>query len=157
MMTEEPIRPFDWWMLAIEVGVLLLVAYEVGATIFSQIQGAKRRKSLRRIEAEVRNLISFGEALKNHVPEFNAQVHGLDWPNSVARWIEKVEAYLTPLSSSALCEFQSYAHPNLKYREFQLQSGHIMYASGYLGDVLERLNMKLENLRRIARDTSAYF
>jgi len=32
-ITTKPIRPFDWLMLAIEVSVLLLIAYVVGATV----------------------------------------------------------------------------------------------------------------------------
>lgn len=153
----EPIRPFDWWMLAIEVGVLLLVAYEVGVTIFNQAQAAKRRKTLRAIETEVSNLVASGESLKKFVPEYNAHAHDLQWPKSVDNWVENAEAYLTPLSSKALSEFNSYAQPNLRYRDFQLQSGHIMHASGYVGDMLEKLNMKLENLRRIANKVEDYF
>ena len=50
MMIEDPIRPFDWWMLAIEVGVLVLVAYEVGMTITHQILSyGGSRPPLRRI------------------------------------------------------------------------------------------------------------
>lgn len=150
----EPIRSFDWWMLAIEVGVLLLVAYEVGVTIIHQIKEAKRRKVLRKIEAEVRKLVAAGEELKKSIPYDNA--HGVEWPETVDGWVENVEAYLTPLSSKALSEFDSYAHPNPRYRDYWAQ-GRILHASGYIGDTLERLNMKLENLRRIAHRCEDYF
>ena len=153
MMIEESIRPFDWWMLAIEVGVLLLVAYEVGTTVTHQIKEAKRRKTLHEIEAELRRLIVSGEAIKKAIPEY---IPDLDWPNSVHKWVEDVEAYLTPLSSKALSEFNSYAHPNPRYRDYQGQFGHIRHASGYSGDMLETLNMKLENLRRIAQNPDSY-
>ncbi|MGD0732968.1 MAG: hypothetical protein ABR956_17015 [Terracidiphilus sp.] len=158
MMIEEPIRPFDWWMLAIEVGVLLLVAYEVGVTIIHQIVEYKRRKRLRQIEADLRRLIAAGEAIQKQVPPHYVSRNDLAWGDSVRNWIATVDADLARKSSAkAVAEFSSLAHLNPQHRMYIGVFGRFQHASGYTGDMLQQLNGRLDNLRRIAQSCAEYF
>jgi hypothetical protein len=125
---SEGIRPFDWWMLGIEAAVMILVAYEVGVTIFQQITGAKRKKRLRGITSKLRGFITSGENALNSPDSWNARIA------SGRAWTADVETYLASQSEKALEEFR-----------------------WGTGPVSTELQVRLDNLHRISQNAENYF
>jgi hypothetical protein len=154
-MTEE-IRPFDWWMLVIEATVLLFVGYEVGLTIFHQVTGASRKKAIREIEARLRDFIASGEAIRDQAPE-GAQAYNAEWVESVKTWIADTDSYVAAKSGRAAVEFRRTPALDVRQRQRITRWGQISYLSGSMGDSLQLLNLKIENLYRIAQRCEDYF
>jgi hypothetical protein len=125
---SEGIRPFDWWMLAVEAAVLVLVAYGELVTLVQQITGAKRKKRLRRITSELRGFITSGEEARNRLDSWNARIA------RARTWIADVEGYLKPRSEKA-------------FEEFRWGSG----------PVSTELQVRLDNLHRISQNAEHYF
>ena len=115
-------------MLGIEAAVLILVAYGELVTLVQQINGAKRKKRLRRITSELRGFITSGEEAQNRGDSFNARIA------SARAWIADVETYLASQSQKA-------------FEEFRWGSG----------PVSTELQVRLDNLHRISQNAENYF
>ena len=155
----EPIRPFDWWMLAIEALVLLFVGYEVSVTIVHQIQGKIRSKRLREIEKSLRSFLSSGIAIKNKVSRWTTtSTYDEEWVQSIKSWCIDVENYLDRQNSeNAANEFRHVALLSQDQRQHLDDHGSIFHISGHMGDMFQLLSVRLENLHRIAQHCEDYF
>ena len=107
---------------------MILVAYEVGVTIFQQITGAKRKKRLRGITSKLRGFITSGENALNSPDSWNARIA------SGRAWTADVETYLASQSEKALEEFR-----------------------WGTGPVSTELQVRLDNLHRISQNAENYF
>jgi len=93
------VRPFDWIMLAVEVLVLALIAYEVVIPLFQRKKTYKRKK-------ELFSLMSEGQTILRKAPSAQQQFTEADrWAKLVDSWIAKVEKQLTMYSSEAVVAF----------------------------------------------------
>jgi hypothetical protein len=139
----EGVRPFDWLMLAVEVAVLLLVAWEIGRDIWH------KRKMSARYNALFERLDE-GQKLHWSFPQLgpNAcnRAERLEWENSAKNWIRETAVFLRRYSPKAATMF--------------LREVNDSYFSDVVNNPdfwLTALFERLRNLREIMEKCDIYF
>ena len=145
----EDVRPFDWWMLGIEVAVLLSILLFDGRSIWRerrQDRDALERKNLinKRVAA-LRDAMSKGQRLLLSVaPSGDPRVD--QWSQSASRWTEETKLLLRAYSEHAEAAFM------LRIVESPQKYGSI-------GAVFEYISVEsgVKNLRDIIERPDVYF
>jgi len=133
----------DKWMLLIELLVLVLIAYEVWATVSERRATAKRKKTVDERIVAVRQALSKGMILKQ-----GAVVPGgtgvSEWVVSVKQWMEDTRVLLRSYSEQADLAF--------------VYSGMIFPLTYNVceSELFVALMAKLDNLQRIMEKPDVY-
>jgi len=132
------VRPFDDLMLAIEVLVLLLIAYEVGSGIWQRIRRHRRSRRLL-------GCFSKGQALQASVPAENAETE--EWLRNLKEWTDKTNNLLARYSPQASAAFL-HSHSTV--------AGHYRGVARTAQTAMAELLERLENLRAIMERPEVY-
>jgi hypothetical protein len=140
----------------LELCVLLLIAYEVGIGIKRHRQEKRERKRLNGIVTALTSLMQDGQAIQVSLGR-QVEQQGA-WAITVTKWSDRVGAYLSTLSPSAVAAFSLVVAPvaqNMRlYRE---PNGSAFQIGGLTLEAYESLLAKLDNLRTITKNPEAYF
>ena len=140
----EGTRPIDQWMLIIELLVLVLIAYEVGAGVWRAIQTHRRVKA-------IFQRMSLGQDLQSKAPSGGTdEPTATAWVNSVKTWMQETYNLLARYSPQAAASF---VHD---------QGGASVQYSGITGNAQARdwyrtLISRINNLRGIMEKPEIYF
>ena len=134
------VRPFDWIMLAVEVLVLALIAYEVGVPLYKRKKTSERTKILF-------SLMSEGQAILRKAPSVGQFTEADRWAKSVDSWTVKVENQLTAYSPQAAVAFAQAV--KLDVRIPHVAPGVELH--------YRIITEKLENLRNITEKADVYY
>jgi hypothetical protein len=144
-------RPIDWWMLAIEALVLILIAGEAGI-------GIRHWWKLRPPIKVVRKQISKGQHLRQSIPVHSHDENALwDWQNTVNAWSIETNETLAKFSIQAAAFFQLIVASSEVSPLVYGASGISFQLSGHSREAYQRLSIQLSNLRSIMEKPEAYF
>jgi hypothetical protein len=147
----DGVRPFDWIMLAVEVAVLLLIAFEIGAEIF-------RKRKTKRLSNKAFEFLQRSQLLKGSAPKTNSACgpkgpHGekvvQSWLEAVEQWNQETVKFLESCSPQARAAF-------LVSEEEAFQQEILTVpvdAQWWYGT----LSTRAMNLQRIAENPEVYF
>jgi len=142
----DEVRPFDWVMLAVEILVLLLIAYEVGIGLW---RNRKTRNYLSALHGQMRK----GLDLQTTAPSVGmGETDAVRaWLRAVPGWVEETNTLLSGYSAQASASFLHKPHGEQAGRENDYRGiyhyGRLQYA-----ELVERLN----NLRTIMEKPDVY-
>jgi hypothetical protein len=131
----------DWWMLAMELLVLVVIAGEALLSLRSWYDKRKKR-------GQILALISKGQGLEACPPGHTELARVNEWVRQVGTWITETDAFLKTCSPQASVEFQSnIGRPTVTYPA--MAPG----AEPWYKTILVRLN----NLRNIMEKPDTYY
>jgi hypothetical protein len=98
----EGTRPIDLWMLAIELLVLLLIAYEVGIGVVRSREDKKRAGLVCVRSEKIREIITRGQELQREAPRSGtAPMEAATWIDAEREWHKGTKALLESYSPQA--------------------------------------------------------
>lgn len=150
---EEPVRTFDWWMLAIEGVVLALIAVEV--FLFSGPEWMHKRKAAKKAKLLLPVLKS-GELLRD-LASVNPNQHNNKWREDFLKWDKETQEFIAKLSPRALSAFRHVVYIGGADRAVLTPSGQFYPAHGLFGDAHQLLQGRLSNLQKIMGNPEVYF
>jgi len=154
-MIMEPIRPFDWWMLGIEVAVLILIAIEV--CIFAAPEWIHKRKARKHLKV-IALLLKEGHRIMAAFPsDFpHPTDRTFEWMELVEAWSDKVEESLGCISPFAAQTFSFAFEMGVNGRIVRQRNKAPMRLSGELGDSYQIFQSRLRNLQQIVAKPEVY-
>jgi hypothetical protein len=154
-MLVEPIRPFDWWMLGIEVAVLILIAIEV--RVFAAPEWIHKRKAKKHLKA-ISPLLEDGHQLLASFPmAWNLPTEEtFAWIERVKTWGRHTEERLATLSLLAAMIFSFTSNAGMSGRSVVGKDGRTIHLSGATGDAYQIFQSKLRNLQQIMAKPEVY-
>jgi hypothetical protein len=155
VMLVEPIRPFDWWMLGIEVAVLILIAIEV--CIFAAPEWIHKRKAKKHLKA-IAPLLKDGHRLLASFPAgWNLpNDETFAWIDEVETWGRQTEERLAVLSPLAAMMFSFTPNIGMAGRSVVDKDGRTVHLSGATGDAHQVFQNRLNNLQQIVAKPEVY-
>jgi hypothetical protein len=139
----EGVRPCDWLMLAVEIAVLLLIAWEIGRDIWHS------RKMRYRYNA-LFECLDKGQQLHWSFPQLGPdscnRAERLEWENSAKTWIKETAAFIRRYSPRAATMFLR-----------EVNDSHFSDVVNNLDFWHTALFERLRNLREIMEKCDIYF
>jgi hypothetical protein len=156
-LLSDSYGPLDRFL---EIGVFLLIAYEVIVGIVRHRGTTKRQRELGRIVASLSKLMDKGQALQGSVPDPSRA----DWP-ILESWIKSVDAwsgemnaflFLGARSARASASFTLILDSSASDRVVN-KPGESFNLHGPTRECYQRLLVQLSNLRGIMEKPDVYF
>ena len=148
----------------VELGVFVLIAYEVIINAIRHRREFKHKKRIRVIVKEISKLIDEGRDLQAVVPyalcTSLAGESGQDlnqWVTSITAWRRKVEVYFESRSQNALHVFSIITNAHQMDSLFQTQRMGKIALTGMVRETYQELSAQLSNLGKIVEQPEAYF
>jgi predicted metal-dependent hydrolase len=133
-------RPIDWWMLAIELLVLVVIATEA---IISFVHWQARKTATKKALA----LLLEGQQIQDRVPGRNQDEAAEEWNKEVGAWVTKTLTFLKGCSQQAEVTFNQ-LHKSLPLSYKAALATEQLYGWLY---------RSLENLQAIMEKPEIYF
>jgi hypothetical protein len=152
--------PFDRFL---EIGVLLLIAYEVVVGFLAHRKTKKRARLLNARRKAISALLEKGNALRHETPtneEAAAErVYPSAWMTAVNAWGDKVRTFLSQSSPSAANTFSLIRDSNASDNIVHLPNSHHdrFHVSGHLREHYQQLVAQLASLTEIMEKADVYF
>lgn len=149
--------PFDRFL---EIGVLLLILYEVLTGIRARWGESGQRKSRRQFVAELSICLDAGAALQQQVPnpyipsEYNGKL--LPWIKKIDEWVDQVNSILKNRTSAASTAFIIVANSHEMDCTVHFPERGICRLEGLERETYQRLLAHMRNLHRIIENPEAY-
>jgi len=149
--------PFD---RLLEIGVFLLILYEVVSSIRLRRSDQSRRTLLGQRAMEISRLTTKGLRLKAEVPDPAQHQQDyrpvLAWEDAVRSWAQETNSFLARHSASASAIFLTIMD-SASVESAITYSGVPFRLTSDLREIYQRLVVQLSNLAQIARTPEAYF
>jgi hypothetical protein len=144
------------WDRLIELGVFVLIAYEVIVGIVRHRKEKKRQARLAAISSKLCALMDEGQKIREAaVPQWHEQT---EWMNAMRDWSERTSGYLSALSPSAAAAFGLVVDsPPNTTRAVRMKKGGGFNIAGPLLELYYSHSVQLNNLRGIIEKPEAYF
>jgi hypothetical protein len=152
---RETYGPYEISMWLMEFLVLALIAYEVVTGILHRRQARKRHL----VVLELSRMMDKGQRIQSIVPDplITTDYQILKkWMDSAEAWATDANTFLTSHSEHAARAFSLITNSG-EVDSVVLASGRHFALTGELRERYQRLIVHLENLRRIAETSEAYF
>jgi hypothetical protein len=148
--------PFD---RLVELGVFLLILYEVGVNVRNHRRDKKRKALLDARVAELKEFAEKGKVISQSVPTpftTNRDFVTVDWILQVNKWNDEVLTHLAKYSHSASIFFPVISNSIKDSFRVNTPTGSTQIAPDADGPYQELIE-KLGNLQRIMENPEAYF
>jgi hypothetical protein len=138
---SEGTRPIDWWMLAIELLVLIVIAGEALLTLWTWHN--KKNKV-----AKIFKLMAKGQQLQESAPTQQEAQRVGEWARLVGTWLTETNDFLRTCSPQASAAFLlNFDFPTVHYA--QIATGaHDSYVT---------ILVRLKNLRNVMEKPDTYY
>ena len=143
----------------VELGVFLLIAYEVGLTVRHQWQNRKRAK----IVAVLSDFMFEGQTIARAVPNPDLPKNKYDY-STISEWIKSVQVWRTDVAQSLSAYSSRVASAFLLITDahntdnvIQPLEGWSFHVTGGEREAYQTLLSHLDNLRRIIEKPEVYF
>ncbi len=148
----------------LEIGVFVLIAYEVTVGILTRRKEHKRRLFLAGILADLSNFMEKGQKVQQAIPRpisdptTDATWKNItDWMDSVRTWNEETSTFLVHHSPRAYAAFSLVVGAKHADSVVYMQSGDSFPITGQFRECYQKLLVQLDNLRQIMGKPEAYF
>jgi hypothetical protein len=146
----EGSRPIDWLILGVDGLVLFVIVLFEAPEWWHKRSVAKKTKSLI-------PLLEAGRHLQFSIPYQHQEISPelSEWADTAKSWWEDAESVLANMSPKAAVAF---SHINFAPadRTAMDRSGRPYHVSGYIGDIYQTLQMKLNNLKNVIENPETY-
>jgi hypothetical protein len=147
--------PFD---RGLEIGVFLLIAYEVYDTHRARREKRKRQAHLNEMFAALSGFMGKGQQLQQSVPHPQVDAKRIpSWEASVRAWSAETTAFLDCHSPRASASFSLIVQAGNADSIVHLKDGNSFAVGGQFGECYRILLVQLDNLRQIMGKAEVYF
>jgi hypothetical protein len=155
----DGVKPFDWLMLGIETAVLLLILYEVIASVARHHGATRRQKKLGQIITSLCQFTDEGLKLQRSVPDTAKEETEVlqSWMINTKAWGDKTGEFLAARSQQASAAFLLVHDLSSSDSVVFAPSGDVFYLASPLREHYQRLLTQLNNLRQIIEKPEVYF
>jgi hypothetical protein len=152
-------RPFDWLMLAVEVLVLGLIAYEVIVGVLRHSRKGQRRRRIGEITNTLSAFMEKGKTLQGGLPctELAKELEADLWMVEADKWATEAGEFLAGHSPTASVAFRLTPGTGTMALVVQNSEGATFTIDGRQRHAYQRLVSRLENLRGIIEKPEVYF
>jgi hypothetical protein len=152
-------RPIDWLIVLMDCLAILVDFLVLAAILVLELPEWRHKRLADRSARALAPFLHSGRVLQSSVPyqEINMGTAMMNWVAQVESWTSATQALLAGLSPRASFAFTHIVNAGHADREVRRPDGSAFHLSGYFGDVYQVLQVKLNNLQKIAENPQAYF
>ena len=144
----------------LEMGVFLLILYEVAVGILDRWTGRRRKNLLSKRRAALSEFVARGDKLRHDTPDVRTQPgYPWDWLNAVDSWTSETAEFLARYSSNAGTAFTLIRQSNLFIGTVELPNalGRSFPVESRIREAHQRLVAQMSNLAEIIEQADLYF